>query len=600
MVSNLDDANLLIGVVSNLDDANQEIGVPGDQLAGFLTLLSLYLARLEGYVIHTDDEDRFRMMPEIRLTRLHPAPDSRGRLSRTIMLLLALLALSTPAGGGRMKRASEPPRLTASEVEELIMAAANAAIEPVVVAVTDRAGAILGILRVASAPDRAIGNFGAIVDTAELAVSLARTGAFFSNDQAPLSSRTVRFISGIHFPPGIRNTANGALYGIENTNRGCDLVDGVTVRYLPGQEVPVSRSIDGTTPGLGITTGKADVADSDHASVNGGGMPIYKAGRVAGGIGVAGASGGRNELASFTAACPGIGALLPLPAPGVIFLEGIRLPLTRIGGVIIPPVPDAFRCPGTAGVEVSGSWMVSPRHGGTAPEGWLVGPSGSPEISAAEVSGIIQHAIDEADRTRAAIRLPEGSRTRMVIAVGDLAGNVLGLYRMPDSTVFSIDVAVSKARNVVFLSGSERTAADLPGVPMGTAMTNRSIGFGSQPLFPPGIGPGSGSNDRQFWGPFFASLYLPDTATPCSQGSQQSGQGRNRSGIVFFPGSAPLYRNGRLVGGLGISGDGVEQDDVVTAAGTRGFEAPVEIRADRILINGVRLPYLKFNRNPGG
>ena len=30
--------------------------------------------------------------------------------------------------------------------------------------------------------------------------------AYFSNDQAPLSSRTVRFISGIHFPPGRRRT----------------------------------------------------------------------------------------------------------------------------------------------------------------------------------------------------------------------------------------------------------------------------------------------------------------------------------------------------------------------------------------------------------
>ena len=58
-------------------------------------------------------------------------------------------------------------------------------------------------------------------DTKEVAVALARTTSFFSNDQAPLSSRTVRFISGIHFPPGIAYTSNAPLYGIENTNRGC-------------------------------------------------------------------------------------------------------------------------------------------------------------------------------------------------------------------------------------------------------------------------------------------------------------------------------------------------------------------------------------------
>src|SRR5262249_20997872 len=64
------------------------------------------------------------------------------------------------------------------------------------------------------------------------------------------------------------------------------------------------------------------------------------------------------------------------------------------------------------------------------------------------------------------------------------------------------------------------------------------------------------------------------------------------------PGSAPLFRNGRLVGGLGVSGDDVEQDDYVTAAGAAGYEPPPELRADQILLRGVRLPYWKFPRNP--
>ena len=71
-----------------------------------------------------------------------------------------------------------------------------------------------------------------------------------------------------------------------------------------------------------------------------------------------------------------------------------------------------------------------------------------------------------------------------------------------------------------------------------------------------------------------------------------------KSGIVFFPGSAGLYRNGVLVGGLGVSGDGVDQDDYVTNGGTLGFEAPLAIRADQILDQGVRLPYQKFPRDP--
>jgi hypothetical protein len=53
-----------------------------------------------------------------------------------------------------------------------------------------------------------------------------------------------------------------------------------------------------------------------------------------------------------------------------------------------------------------------------------------------------------------------------------------------------------------------------------------------------------------------------------------------------------------LVGGLSVSGDGVEQDDYVTSGAAVGFEAPANSRADRVFIDGVRMPYLKFPRNP--
>jgi hypothetical protein len=130
--------------------------------------------------------------------------------------------------------------------------------------------------------------------------------------------------------------------------------------------------------------------------------------------------------------------------------------------------------------------------------------------------------------------------------------------------------------------------ADLNQVPIGTAVTNRTIGFGAQPFFPPGI-------DGSAAGPFF-NLYTQDVANPCTQGFQAPNP--NQSGIVFFPGSEPLYINGVLVGGLGVSGDGVDQDDFVTAGGGVGFEAPPSIRADQVIIDGVRLPYLSFPRNP--
>jgi len=217
----------------------------------------------------------------------------------------------------------------------------------------------------------------------------------------------------------------------------------------------------------------------------------------------------------------------------------------------------------------------------------VAGPLGG--LSAAEVKQILDNAEATANLTRAAIRLPLSSRTRMVIAVADLDGTIIGLRRMPDSTVFSIDVAATKARNMVYFNSSSRTAADLNGVPMGTAVTNRTISFGAQPLYPPGI---DGSNA----GPFF-NLYTMDLANPCTQGFQSGAANANKSGIVFFPGSAGLFRNGVLVGGLGVSGDGVDQDDYVTNGGTAGFEAPAGIRADQVIDQGVRLPYFKFPRN---
>jgi hypothetical protein len=69
-------------------------------------------------------------------------------------------------------------------------------------------------------------------------------------------------------------------------------------------------------------------------------------------------------------------------------------------------------------------------------------------------------------------------------------------------------------------------------------------------------------------------------------------------GITIFPGGFPLYRNGVLIGAIGVSGDGVDQDDLIAASGTVNFLAPAQIRADRIIYRGTRLPYAKFPRNP--
>jgi len=128
----------------------------------------------------------------------------------TLGLAGVLALLLVGCGGGSSTQPPPPPvaavqPLQIADVQNIVQAAVNSVNVDMVVAVVDRAGFVLGVFRTQNAPATAVGNFGQVLDANDVAVALARTGAFFSNDQAPLSSRTVRFISGIHFPPGVAN-----------------------------------------------------------------------------------------------------------------------------------------------------------------------------------------------------------------------------------------------------------------------------------------------------------------------------------------------------------------------------------------------------------
>lgn len=521
--------------------------------------------------------------------------------------------------------------LTSAEIREIVFSAAAAisGTNPTI-AVVDRSGRILAVFGDAARADEAVG--------------VARTAAFFSNSQAPLSSRTIRFISQVHFPPGVTNAASGALYGIEQSNRGCTLnavwnsgqcvSRARNVAVYNGADLPCD-GVNGTSGcGAGLVTGKIQPDDAPNPQelfnrpVNAGGIPLYrildtsrasdgviKTGKLLGAIGVVGIPGD-DQLAEFAAVTGAFGPLnanlaaiaplpsYPLPFPENVFIEGIRLPFLgpdqklRFNNDGLPvglEQPDGTSA-GTRPAPAA-PFVYGPKNGGCAPNGYLIGPkAGAGGLSMADVDGVVQRAVAASKKTRAQVRLPLGSYARMVITVVDTNGDILAHYRMPDALFDAVDVVPSKARNVVYFnSGTASAKNDLPGMPNGFFLSTRSLGFLAQPFFPSGI-------DSDVFdvknGPWYSTLYLNNVSRSCSQGSEPANL--NQNGVTLFAGAVPLVRNGALIGGLGVSGDGIEQDDYVTYLGAGPLLPPSNKWADRVKIDSVRLPMFKFPRRPEG
>jgi uncharacterized protein GlcG (DUF336 family) len=257
-------------------------------------------------------------------------------------------------------------------------------------------------------------------------------------------------------------------------------------------------------------------------------------------------------------------------------------------------------------------------------------------LTAAETRAILEEAFTIMSRARAQIRRPLDSRAQVSIAVVDSHGVTLGLVRSPDAPVFGIDVAVQKARSAGFLS-NPAAAADLAGDPsadvnafvgdtrtflsMPTALTGqtafsvRAIGNLARPYFPDGqVGPTSGPLSRPIamWSPFstglqtalvltnlgqhvgFVSGVGPDTVARCTS-LPNAAPGRNRlqNGLQIFPGGVPIYRGTQMIGAIGVSGDGIDQDDMISFLGLQNAatrvggisQAPAAVRSDQIVVS---------------
>ncbi len=477
----------------------------------------------------------------------------------------------------------EAAQLSLADLERIYVQAANRAAgfapNTFVIAIVDRDGRVL-LVRRADGP-------GAVTATERaIAVSKAGTGVFLSSNEHAFSSRTAGYIIQQNFPPRVINRPPGPLVGVGFSNLALSDIN----FFRENDGVP-----NGTATPAGVPTpGSRILGTRLYGSP--GGVPLYVGGELVAGIGVTG-DGTETEDASIVSADTDEAVALAgqigyAPAAELwgshVFIDGIRVPYIEsaasLGSTVVTaltPLPPAPPAPIVWPLEIIGGVRCEVRAAIKAdPTPGLI--NGQARLTAAEVRQVIALAAARTRVTRAGIRLPAGKAMQVFISVvnnpnqAGVSATVLGTYRTPDATIFSWDVSVQKARTAVFFSKATR------------AYSSRTVGFMAQTMYPPGIagtspGPFNGLQER-YSGPLLTGTGTVNTNLP--------------NGITIFPGGFPLYRNGVLIGGVGISGDGIDQDDLAGASGTDGLQPPTAIRADEMVYLGARLPYAKFPRDP--
>jgi uncharacterized protein GlcG (DUF336 family) len=268
-------------------------------------------------------------------------------------------------------------------------------------------------------------------------------------------------------------------------------------------------------------------------------------------------------------------------------------------------------------------------------------------LTKAEVTAVLEEAFKVMSRARAQIRRPLDTPAQVTLSMVDTYGNVLGIVRSPDAPIFGTDVSLQKARTVAFFSSPvaaaqlSGTAGEIPQFVTRTrtflgdpnaltgsiAFADRSVGNLARPYYPDGeVGRPNGPFSRPIdqWSPLAtglqAALIVPnlvehvgfylsggagaDTPFECTKvPNAPNGKKRLANGIQIFAGAVPIYRGNTLVGAIGISGDGIDQDDMISFLGANNGgarvggigNAPKAIRADTIVVqvgSGVRLRYV--------
>jgi uncharacterized protein GlcG (DUF336 family) len=226
------------------------------------------------------------------------------------------------------------------------------------------------------------------------------------------------------------------------------------------------------------------------------------------------------------------------------------------------------------------------------------------------------------------------------------AGAASFIAAQPDAKYFDIsDVALAlTTRQSVPLGNYVSAVQNF--IPDANALTNGAVAFSdraggnlSRPFYPDGLmGNPNGpfSKPPGSWSVFSTGLQLdmimngiiqhvlyvatgnviPDITDRCTgidfnpEGLSFTATGTSNqmaNGSQIFPGSVPIYRGNVLVGGIGVSGDGIDQDDMISFLGVHNAgerlngsinNAPAAIRADNLTPQGVRLRYIQCPQAP--
>ena len=533
------------------------------------------------------------------------------------------------------------------------------------IAVSDRVGNILAVYRMTGAAatftitsGRAVtgGLEGVnIVPSEFAAISKAITGAYLSSEGNAFTTRTASQIVQQNFNPHETNAPGGPLFGVQFSSLSCsDVSWSLAVGGAAGPHgTPLGLSADpGGLPlykngtvvgGIGVIADATYSLDLDLRDVD---TDLDELIAVAGTNGFNAPNNRRADRITvdgrtlrFTdsealASAPSAAPAAPISG-AFVAVTGYKAAAAPIAGTAFNTTASGYAADSSG--NFSGlSAFVLVNGAGTNRYPAIAGTDGL--MTQTEVIRVLAETIRVANRTRGQIRLPLGSQAQVNITVVDTSGAILGLIRTPDAPVFGTDVSVQKARTSMFFSRND-AASTLNAQPAfniltinngpisqyvtnaqallgGTAFANgiaySNLAFGSlnRPFFPDGLNAnGPGPFSRAFstqWSPFNVGIQLDlvgnrvvgnigaALVSPCSAVSA--------NGIQIFSGGFPIYRGNTLVGGIGISGDGIDQDGLISFLGVHNAgqilatgigNAPQAIRADTIMgLAGGQLRYI--------